>query len=101
MIDPKGNPGTFREWVDKPPIRPSEARVRARSASEGSGTSGMAGPKPACWRVDTSHGNKGCQAKDVRRRPRLANSNTLFDGTPEQYDVPKSCPRMVAGPEMP
>src|SRR6266852_8859481 len=62
-VDPKGNPGNFRECVDKLPIRPSETRVRARSASEGSGTSEAPGPKPACCRVDTCHGSKACQPK--------------------------------------
>ena len=77
IIDPKGNPGNFREGVDKLPIRPSEARVRARSASDGSGTSGAAGPKPACCRVDTCHGSKASQAKDARRRSSLTNSKAL------------------------
>src|SRR5258707_12959250 len=53
IIDPNGNPGNFRECVDKLPILPSETSVRARSASEGSGTTGPAGPGPACCRVDT------------------------------------------------
>src|SRR5258708_1977339 len=42
-MEPKGNPGNLRECVDRLPMRPSEASVRARSASDGSGTSGGAG----------------------------------------------------------
>ena len=36
-----------------------------------------AGPKPACCRVDTCHGSKASQAKDVRRRSSLTNSKAL------------------------
>ena len=30
-MEPKGNPGNFRECVERLPIRPSHAHVRARS----------------------------------------------------------------------
>src|SRR5688572_33326746 len=53
IIEPKGKPGNLRECVERLPIRPIAASVRARSESEGSGTSEVAGPGPACWRLDT------------------------------------------------
>ena len=37
ITEPNGNPANFRECVDRLPVRASEIRVRARSASEGSG----------------------------------------------------------------
>ena len=58
IIEPKGNPGNLRELVERLPIRPSVARVRARSASEGSGTSGPLGPGPACCWVDTLYSSE-------------------------------------------
>ena len=45
-MEPNGKPGNFRECVDRLPISPIAASVRARSASEGSGTFGVAGPGP-------------------------------------------------------
>src|ERR1700704_6768646 len=57
-MEPKGNPGTLRECVDRLPMRPIETSVRALSASEGSGTSGGAGPEPECCRVGTSYSSE-------------------------------------------
>src|SRR5215469_3573308 len=53
IIEPKGNPGNFRECVDKLPIRPIDTSVRACSAREGSGMSGLPGGEPPCCRVST------------------------------------------------
>src|SRR5437762_6082131 len=54
MTDPNGNPGCFRERVERLPMRPKYIRVRARSANAGSGTAGwsLAGPVPACFLLD-------------------------------------------------
>src|SRR5277367_5244284 len=48
--EPKGNPGCFRESVDKVATEARDTRVRTRSAWLGSGTCGTAGPVDACWR---------------------------------------------------
>jgi len=49
MTEPKGNPGCLRECVAKLPIRPRCVKVRARSASDGSGTGARCGAGgPAC-----------------------------------------------------
>src|SRR5579872_2104047 len=50
MTDPKGNPGCFRDSVDRLPVRPKYISVRARSANAGSGSVGRSlGPGPACF----------------------------------------------------
>ena len=50
----KGNrSGCGRDRQPHTAIQATETSVRARTTSEGSGTSGAAGPGPACWRVDT------------------------------------------------
>jgi len=54
ITEPNGNPSNFRECVDRAPMRARETSVRTRSASEGSGKSGVVGPGPGCWRVDTT-----------------------------------------------
>ena len=54
IMEPKGRPGNLRECVERLPMRPIVASVRARSAREGSGISGVAGSEPACWRLGTS-----------------------------------------------
>src|SRR5579863_282160 len=53
MTDPNGNPGCFRDRVERLPMRPRYIRVRVRSANVGSGTGGwsVAGPGPACFLV--------------------------------------------------
>jgi len=53
-LEAEGNPGTRRECVERLSIRPASASVRARSASEGSGTSVVTGPGPARCRVGTA-----------------------------------------------
>ncbi len=52
MRDPKGKPGCFRESVDNAPIRPRWSSVRARSAKDGSGTTGASLVVPACFLLD-------------------------------------------------
>src|ERR1700756_5356207 len=54
MTDPNGNPGCFRDRVERLPTRPRYTNVRARSAKVGSGTGGwsVAGPGPACFLPD-------------------------------------------------
>src|ERR1700722_1742557 len=51
MTDPKGNPDRLRESVERLPMRATYAKVRARSACEGSGTTGwsLAAPEPPCF----------------------------------------------------
>jgi hypothetical protein len=53
MSDPKGNPLCLRESVDKVPTAAPDRRVRTRSAWEGSGNCGAAGPVLACRRLET------------------------------------------------
>jgi hypothetical protein len=48
IIEPNGKPGNFFECVERVPMSPIAASVRARSASDGSGTFEVAGPGPAC-----------------------------------------------------
>src|SRR5579859_781136 len=54
IIEPKGKPGNLWECVERLPMRPIAASVRARSAREGSGMSGVAGSELACRRLGTS-----------------------------------------------
>src|SRR5580658_1858979 len=54
MTDPKGNPGGFRDKVERLPMRPRCISVRARSAKAGSGTGGwsVVAPPLACFPGD-------------------------------------------------
>src|SRR5574340_381791 len=57
MTDPKGQPGCLRERVERPPVRCRWTSVFARSAWDGSGTSGPSesGPLLCCRDDDTDY----------------------------------------------
>ena len=53
MTDPKGQPGCFREMDERLPVCCRWTKVLARSAWEGSGTSGPSASGPLlCWREE-------------------------------------------------
>jgi hypothetical protein len=53
ITDPKGNPSSLRESVERLPIRPNYNNVRARSANVVSAAAGwlVASPGPACFPI--------------------------------------------------
>src|SRR5579863_7249937 len=85
MTDPNGNPGCFRDRVERLPMRPRYIRVRVRSANVGSGTGGwsVAGPGPACFLV----GEEGIVAVSWGKSSRVLRTRFFFLYSPMERVV--------------